>query len=644
MLASPEFGGLGFPSCVAGVMANRARELLISFDGPELQAQVRRAAWDELRAAGSQERPQSALRESVDLLAARGFYVRDNQELFQSRVVAALAKQLPCYASDGLWRPTAASLTARVRFSSVGALFAAVRAGFRRGPSAWQATSPFWWEALPEWARSRLRCSTEDVASAVAEALAEARADRSAELVLFGVRDAHRDGQQVWVLENWRGNDPSSCPRTRALTKPNRLPAVFTCAGSGGGASGERSSCAYVFSALLLPADADRDVAALPQPDLHIFARRMPESVGTRVCGVHDAELAGLLGCVAKAPTGCGVVIAVGREALIDLVDGLHARSRRDWQRTDFQSWERRLRVLLLEREEALPQGHRTPSIPIPAELQPWRTSTAFKATQLVWTPSHQPLDDNRVPCTLCASLNHLADEDVARTRQHDAPVPIKRPAGGHRVHLEHNGRTVIGDPAAYIRGCLVAEASLHLASLQTQGFVAQQPDKIWGFELEQRRSVDVPDRLCHLATELQPSWRRGDVLDMHTHVFGMQHGLGGSYTSLAKRRDEYKRIADAICDDLDPDGTCCLLCGWETGSRWHALLRCPLVEVGLGDIASSLRHSMFAYAEAALGAADIPLEDVPLESGETIRAYRRPRRRTCEDATLEDQYPKRAT
>ncbi len=115
---------------------------------------------------------------------------------------------------------------------------------------------------------------------------------------------------------------------------------------------------------------------------------------------------------------------------------------------------------------------------------------------------------------------------------------------------------------------------------------------------------------------------------------------MGGSFASLVKRNAAYKRIADAICDDLDPDGVCCLLCGWESGSRWHALLRCPLVEVGLGDLASPLRHSLYAFAEAVLGAADLPFEDVPLETGETIRAYRRPHCRACEDSELVAKYP----
>ncbi len=158
-------------------------------------------------------------------------------------------------------------------------------------------------------------------------------------------------------------------------------------------------------------------------------------------------------------------------------------------------------------------------------------------------------------------------------------------------------------------------------------------------------RASIAPARTCtfsalHLATALQPSWRRGDVLDMHTHVFRMQHGLGGSYTSLAKRRDEYKRIADAICDDLDPDGSLCLLCGTEPGTRWHALLRCNLAEPGCAEHLSPIRHAMFQYAESSLAAEDILLEDRPLEDGSTEKTYRRPHDRECPQSSLHATYP----
>ena len=64
-------GGLGFHTCVAQVLANRARELLASFEGGETQALIRRGRWEKLPVMTPQDcaRQQTMLQESVDLLA-----------------------------------------------------------------------------------------------------------------------------------------------------------------------------------------------------------------------------------------------------------------------------------------------------------------------------------------------------------------------------------------------------------------------------------------------------------------------------------------------------------------------------------------------------------------------------------------------
>ena len=142
LYAFPGVGGLGFPSCLAGALANRAREFLCSFAGTELQAQVRRAAWGRLR--DGHVKPGTALQATIELLAERGFYIRDSQELFQSRVVAALARAQSWHASDVLWRRRDADNRARRLFASTGALFAAIRHGMHQNPDSWQATYPLW--------------------------------------------------------------------------------------------------------------------------------------------------------------------------------------------------------------------------------------------------------------------------------------------------------------------------------------------------------------------------------------------------------------------------------------------------------------------------------------------------------------------
>ena len=566
LYAFPGVGGLGFPSCLAGALANRAREFLCSFAGTELQAQVRRAAWGRLR--DGHVKPGTALQATIELLAERGFYIRDSQELFQSRVVAALARAQPWHASDALWRPRDADNRARRLFASTGALFAAIRHGLHQNPDSWQATYPLWWSAHLEWTnhrlgRSNLRNTGADVAAAVQEACREAKEDLYSEMRLFGVQvPAHLDRPQQWLYKNWTGEDSTSCPRARALNAPRRLPQEYAWGGSDGGATEDAAASAFVLAAVPQPIAFATGVTADGVVRLYRFLSRMPAAIGSRQCGVHEAEIAGLLACLAKALLGVPVGIAVDREALIDLANALPFRSRRDKVRANMLPWEDRLASVLVGRDAALSDTHPALPFPVPENLRPWRCSSTCKATLLIWVPSHQPDEEHRVPCNLCASLNDLADEDVTLARARDPPVSVRRPAGGSRFHLEHLGRTVIGDPAAYVRGCYASEATLHLTSLSVQGFMAQRNGSLWGHNLESWRAVLVPEGLRHLARELDPAWRAGDALDMHQHAFRLLHGIGGSYSSLVRRDASYKRIADTICDDLDPDGTCCLLWG----------------------------------------------------------------------------------
>ena len=55
---------------------------------------------------------------------------------------------------------------------------------------------------------------------------------------------------------------------------------------------------------------------------------RLPQRLGSRVCTVHEGELAALLSCVAAAPLHQAVLIGVDRLPLIQLVQALPQRTR----------------------------------------------------------------------------------------------------------------------------------------------------------------------------------------------------------------------------------------------------------------------------------------------------------------------------
>ena len=610
VFACSSAGGLGFHSCVAQVLANRARELLASFEGSEVQAQIRRGRWESLRARDVQgsKSKDTMLQESVDFLASHGWYLRDSRELFLSRVAAALARNAPGWATSGYRPGLRSEAAARARYSSVGPLFACLRVAFRHSPTQAQSVSTQWWARLARVPWRTLPATPDQLAAAVQIALDEARQDWYTERRIFHGRAATpRDAALPWwQQENWLGDAANSCPRAQALDRPRGLPEHCDWAASDGGGRGDASSAAYVFAAVPWPADLS---SSLPRPDLSYRQQaRLPVYIGTRRCGVHEGELAGLLGCAAASPTADACCIGVDRVALIDLVDDLPARGPRETLKGNFPPWETRLGEVLKLRDVLLPSSAPALVVPKPSDMPDWRASTRYRATRLVHVPSHQPLEaTDRVPCNMLASLNHWADIGCEEASAPDPPASILKPAGGTRFFLEHLGKTVIGDPAVWIRAWYAADATTNLEALSVQGLLAGKSHDLWDLDIACWRGVHVPTGLEPLAQVLAPQWQRGDTLDMHQWIFRMRAGLGGSYVSLARRNSVYRAIADRIADDLDPEGHDCLLCGMATGTRRHALFACPFAEEGLPSTAEQLREAMYAYAESRLAKAGFP-------------------------------------
>ncbi len=196
-----------------------------------------------------------------------------------------------------------------------------------------------------------------------------------------------------------------------------------------GGAQQDAVTASVVYADVPLPVHLETGIAR-PQTYLRHTAR-LPMRIGTRMCGVHEGELAALLACISRAPAAA-IQVVVDRDALIYLVDQLPERSIRDTVRGNFPPWESRLRHLLQRREQEQSAAHTPLLVPIPPGQNAWRCSTAYRRTQLVWVPSHQP-DGNapRVPNEFCASLNHWADIGAARLQPEQSRTrSTSRPAG----------------------------------------------------------------------------------------------------------------------------------------------------------------------------------------------------------------------
>ncbi len=304
LYAPSQAGGLGFHTCVAQILANSARELLISFEGTERQAQVRRGRWEVLikKPNGTAQQQASSLVERINYLATKGWYLRDARELFQSRVAAKLAQQGPGWGHGGYGRQCKGGDAARAKYASTGPLCAAIRSGFSRSPAEADAISATWWGSLSGVRWADVPATPQDVSDAVAAALEEARQDWYSERRFFRCspctpQEAHLPW---WEQENWRSDLADQCPRAAALAKHPSLPAQSSWAASDGGDRDEIVTSAYVFSDTSEPVDPHSSPCR-PATGYRQQAR-LPSHVGTRKCGVHEGELSALLGVVAAAP------------------------------------------------------------------------------------------------------------------------------------------------------------------------------------------------------------------------------------------------------------------------------------------------------------------------------------------------------
>ena len=602
------YGGLGFQTCTAQVVAHRLRQCLQAFCGDEPQAVIRRGRWEQLSKLFPEQLSSNAssLISRVEFLASDGWYIRDSKELFQGRVLAKLARSDTSWGRGGYQADRGREAAARARYSSLGPLAATVRAGFDQQPSASEAISAAWWQSAIPALSGHCPVTPEEVATATAAALLEAVQDREAEAALFSAPSAaFADAPAAIENENWHGDNDGSCPWVRRLDSGVATQAASsTRAATDGGYSNEVCTAAWAYDTNL-PGQAASSEPVDASELRHSWHTRLPKFLGTRLCTVHEGELAALLSCISAAPPHLAVVIGVDRLALIQLVQVLPTRSRTEEVRANCLPLESRLKRLLEMRENSVsaPASIQQVQQLLPSGRAGWPQTTRYPATVLIHTPSHQPGLVNRVPCELLASLNEIVDGKCEDARRVEALPDICKPAGGGRFTVEHMGMTVVGDPAEAVRTRYSEGALLSLTALPVQGLVAFAAEDLWGLELDQWRSVDLPPELTAVVQELHPGYVPGEPVDVHRWVFKLRVGVGGSYQSLARRNSKYRHIAHSIADDNDIDGHMCFLCGHAIGTRWHALLECPMCEAGTEfDVrAEDSRDAMYAFAESCL-------------------------------------------
>ena len=191
------------------------------------------------------------------------------------------------------------------------------------------------------------------LADAVQLAIRESKADWETERCLLSWTDAP-PASTPWAFENWSLSEGSVCPRANLMdTLPEVVPKSqrpIWCASDGSG-SAESATLGWAKLSSQSPLDQHQQVARSCLAGTR--AVRLPTRVGSARCGVHEAELAGLLSLIKSCPLAPAHIV-FDREALLHMFDSLPARSRRDEVKSVFLPWEARLPRLLQARDASI--------------------------------------------------------------------------------------------------------------------------------------------------------------------------------------------------------------------------------------------------------------------------------------------------
>eukprot|EP00439_Symbiodinium_sp_Y106_P055377 s232_g7.t1 len=606
LLAPKAFGGLGAPCLVELLLSSVASGVLLLLNGT---SQVALIARDTLKQAFESPPSQldcqdGTLLRALKLLAGYGLYV----EVSTDRMVGRI---LDCIAGE---RAMKQPFTAAFQPDSYarGQVYCRVGSAANSIRCAWsliRAGAPVQdWFSAECWAEHLdLACPfhPSTCARAARQASAQADSDWQIECSIFQPGAGVPLLPEDWPAASWEHATGRPDARTAFLMAQSQCPQLegwdFAMFGDGGQTSHDCTTYSYQARSFGPLGDYWGTSYAVSQRQVG----RLPVRIGWENSGVHEAELAAMLGSLRYRRSRDWMLLVADRSALFHILNKVSEGDEAVLLKQRCQPWVTRLWHILRERAAIWKPDVQTPSwrlqqvelpsawnIQLPdaeASTSRWFSRIAFSRFGLVGVDikSHQTL--SALPHPVLVQGNQLQDEGCAEARAHPSLPDLRRPVGGTFAYLVCQGRSVTSPARDLIRNLMRQEALSSWASKPVQGLIAHVSHEIF-------KPCLNPDLYKHW--QIPARWRRWALpqddlqVDLTPMLFRCTRSIGGSWTERLHSSADLQRLGhrhvlmscvhmsplvDALRDSVEaaltelqsPDFLIAAACAWRSRTEY---------------------------------------------------------------------------
>ena len=443
-------------------------------------------------------------------------------------------------------------------------------------------------------------------ANAARRASEQAESDWRTECAIFRAGDASPPISEDWPDEAWeRANSVPDARTAYLMAQASCLQlegwdyAIF---GDGGRVC--QNCPTYSYQARSFGPVGDYWGTSSVVSDRHVGC--LPLRVGWEHTGVHEAELAAMLGSLRYRRHGEWMLLVADRSALFHILNKASVGDEAVLLKQHCQPWVTRLWHILRERAASWKPGVPIPSwrlqqielpsawnIQLPGDADSrskWYSRIAFSRFGLVGVDIKSHQTHTALPHPVLAQGNQQQDEGCAVARTLPRPSDIRKPAGG-LVCQSHSVTSPVRD---FLRKAMRKEALTKWASKPVQGLIAHV-----GQELFKPCLNPELYRHCHIPAP----WKRWALAQDDKHVdlapmfFRCTRSIGGSWTERLHSDADLQTLAQRwiLYRGLDSVRTC-PLCGRGPCTPRHVFMSCehmrPLVDALRDSVETALTAS----------------------------------------------------
>ncbi|CAE7257788.1 unnamed protein product, partial [Symbiodinium necroappetens] len=611
LLAPRSSGGLGAPCLVELLISSAASDVLLLLNG---SSQVALIARDTLRQAIESHPDQldsheGTLLSALKFLAGYGLYVEVSTDRMVGRILDCIAGE------NALSQPfTVAFQPATHARALVYCRVGLAANSIRRAWHRIRTVAP-----VQEW--FSVACWTEHLdlacpfppstcANAARRASEQAESDWRTECAIFRPGNASPPISEDWPVEAWeRANSVPDARTAFLMAQASCLQLEgwdYAMFGDGGRVC--QNCPTYSYQARSFGPVGDYWGTSSVVSDRHVGC--LPLRVGWEHTGVHEAELAAMLGSLRYRRHGEWMLLVADRSALFHILNKASVGDEAVLLRQHCQPWVTRLWHILRERAASWKPGVPIPSwrlqqIELPSawnmqlpgdadSRNKWYSRIAFSRFGLVGVDIKSHQTHTALPHPVLAQGNQQQDEGCAVARTLPRPSDIRKPAGGPFVYLVCQGHSVTSPVRDFLRKAMRKEALTKWASKPVQGLIAHV-----GQELFKPCLNPELYRHCHIPAP----WKRWALaqddkyVDLAPMFFRCTRSIGGSWTERLHSDADLQTLAQRwiLYRGLDSVRTC-PLCGRGPCTPRHVFMSCehmrPLVDALRDSVETALTAS----------------------------------------------------